>query len=59
MKRYVVVFAIVALVIAVLVLNGTSNPTPVTAALALLYGGTLAGPPVMVWYAIATSRRQR
>lgn len=58
MKRYAVVFAVSALVIAVVALSGTSSPTPITAAKALVYGAILAGPPVVVWWAIATSRQR-
>lgn len=54
-----VVLAILAVMVGVTVMSGTSSPTPLTAVLALAYGVIMAAVPVAFWYAFDERRRQR
>lgn len=59
MKRFVVVFSVATVVIAVYLLGNTSSPGPASVLAALVYSAVLVAPLVAIWYAIDVRRRQR
>ena len=58
-NRYLVVLVVLAVLLDLYLIGGTSSPTPLTFLIGLVYSATLAALPVSVWYAIDYRRRQR